>query len=77
MTSSVVRVLNSGNAGKDPFNGASGQVAVEYVLLLIVGVTIAGLIISLVVSRNPDSPGFIITKWMEIIQMIGGDVVDP
>jgi len=53
-----------------------GQVAVEYVLLLMVGVSIAALIVSMVVSRNSDSPGFIIVKWMQFIQLIGADVID-
>ena len=54
-----------------------GQVAVEYILLLFIGVSIASLVIALVVSRNPDSPGFLISKWRQIIELIGTDVIDP
>ena len=54
-----------------------GQIAVEYVLLLVIGVAVAALITSLVVSRNPDSPGFLIAKWRQIIELIGSDVIDP
>ena len=54
-----------------------GQVAVEYVLLLITGVAIASLIVSLVVSRSDTNPGFLVIKWQQIIDMIGSDVIDP
>ena len=54
----------------------SGQIVVEYVLLLVIGVTVALIITSLMVSRNPESPGFIIQKWVEILQVIGGDSAD-
>ncbi len=54
----------------------TGQVAVEYILLLAVGVTIAAIVTSLVVSRNDDSPGFLITKWKAIITLIGSDPIE-
>ena len=53
-----------------------GQIVVEYVLLMILGISIALLIITLSVSRNPDNPGFIIQKWYEIINFIGNDTAD-
>lgn len=55
----------------------SGQIAVEYILLLSLSVTIAVLISTLVVSRNPENPGFLIVKWREFIEFIAGDVIDP
>lgn len=54
-----------------------GQVAVEYVLLLIVGVAIWLALVNGLMSRNPNSPGMIIKKWSEIIQVIGQDRVEP
>ena len=55
---------------------AGGQIVVEYVLLLVVGVSIAALITSTVVSRNPDSPGFLVKKWVDMIKMVGEDTAD-
>jgi len=52
-----------------------GQVIVEYVLLLVVAVALATIIVTQVVQRNPDSPGFLIKKWGEIQKTIGDD--DP
>ena len=49
---------------------------VEYVLLLVVGVSVAMLITSKMVSRNSDSPGFLIKKWYDIIKTIGQDTSD-
>ncbi len=54
----------------------SGQIVVEYVLLLVVGVSIAALITTTMVSRNPDSPGFLVKKWMDLIKFVGEDTAD-
>ena len=54
----------------------SGQIVVEYVLLLMVGVMIATFITSLLVSRSDDNPGVLTTKWRQIIQTIAEDTVD-
>lgn len=57
-------------------NEENGQIIVEYVLLLVVAVSIAVLITSLLVSRSADEPGYLIVKWKQIIDAIGSDVVD-
>jgi len=49
---------------------------VEYVLLLVVGVSIAALITSSVVSRDSNNPGFLIQKWIAMITMVGEDTAD-
>ena len=53
-----------------------GQIAVEYILLLLVGIAVATLIVSQFVSRNPESPRFLVQKWQEIITLIGEDPAD-
>lgn len=55
---------------------SGGQIVIEYVLLLVVGVAVATLITSQMVSRNPNSPGFLVRKWLLIIQTIGADTAD-
>lgn len=57
-------------------SNAQGQIVLEYVLLLIIGVVIAVLITSLMFGRNPENPGFMITKWYQIIATIGADYAD-
>ena len=54
----------------------SGQIVLEYILLLVVGVAVAALITSRMVSRSQENPGFLIVKWMQIIQAIGQDTAD-
>ena len=56
--------------------GQSGQIVVEYVLLLVISVTIAFIITTSMVSRDPNNPGFLINKWVQIITMIGADEID-
>ena len=53
-----------------------GQVVVEYVLLLMVGVLIAFMLSNFMVSRSPSSTGFLIAKWYRIIVAIGADQAD-
>ena len=57
-------------------SGNSGQIVLEYVLLLMIGVSIAILITTTMVSRNPQSPGFLIKKWSDILNAIGEDTPD-
>lgn len=53
-----------------------GQIVVEYVLLLIISVSIAMLITTYMVSRNPESPGFLIKTWRIILDTMGADPAD-
>lgn len=53
-----------------------GQIVLEYVLLLVIGLTVAIIITSTMVSRNPERPGFLVSKWLQIIQTIGNDTPD-
>ncbi len=50
-----------------------GQIVLEYVLLLIIGVSLATLIITTMVRRDPENPGFLIKKWVEILEVVGQD----
>ena len=54
----------------------SGQIVVEYLLLLVVATVIALLISSQMVSRNSQAPGFLIQQWNMIITTIGADYAD-
>ncbi len=54
----------------------SGQIIVEYILLLVVGVAIAVGLTTVMVSRNEDSPGFVIQAWRGIIVAISSDPID-
>lgn len=53
-----------------------GQIVVEYVLLLVIGVSLAFLITSQMVSRSPENTGFLVKKWASIIKAIGADRAD-
>ena len=57
-------------------HGERGQIVVEYILLLVIGVAVATLITSTMVSRDPSNPGFLIAKWLAIIKTIGADTSD-
>ena len=63
-------------AKKSTFRKDSGQIVLEYILLLVAGVGMAALVTSTMISRNEQNPGFLIVKWMKIIQEIGKDQTD-
>jgi hypothetical protein len=53
-----------------------GQLVVEYILLVVVVALAAVLISRSMVGRDPDNPGIIITKWTQLLQMVGADLGD-
>ena len=55
---------------------SKGQIVVEYILLLMISVSIALVLTSMVVSRNPSDPGFLIKEWERLIKWIGEDYPD-
>lgn len=56
-------------------NKKSGQVVVEYVLLLLVAAGLALLISRTLISRNPDEPGIFTGKWQAMLQVIAQDLI--
>ena len=56
--------------------GQSGQIVVEYILLLAVAVVVAALITKTMISRDQDNPGFVLTAWRDVITTIGEDKPD-
>ncbi len=53
-----------------------GQIVVEYVLLLVMAVTMALIISTTMVGRNEDEPGFLISKWNALIRVVAQDQSD-
>lgn len=53
---------------------SSGQAVIEYVLLLVIVVGIAFLITDQLASRNPESPGLLISFWQQVLIFIGQDL---
>lgn len=54
---------------------SKGQVLLEYILLLVVTLAIAAMILRILVRKDPDEPGALLTRWNAIIKAIGED--DP
>lgn len=55
----------------------SGQIVVEYVLLLAIAVSLGMVIVTQLINRDPSEPGnsgAVIKKWSDIQQTIGDDV---
>ena len=52
----------------------SGQVLIEYMLLLTISVGLATLLVTSLISRKDGSEGIIIRSWSKILQSIGNDI---
>lgn len=70
-----MRAVNRSSANSILAN-RRGQIVVEYVLLLVIGVSLAFLITSQMVSRSSENTGFLVKKWIAIIKAIGSDKAD-
>jgi len=61
-------------------NKQDGQIAIEFILLLVVVVVLYMTIFNMVAKRDPggdpENSGFIIKAWSNIISTIGGDHPD-
>jgi hypothetical protein len=54
----------------------AGQIVVEYLLLLVIVVSLSALIIRQLASRDDQNPGVLIDKWNKIQIEIGKDLPD-
>ena len=54
----------------------AGQIVVEYVLLMVIAVSLSALIVRQLGSRDTDNPGVLVEKWHSIQVEIGKDVPD-
>ena len=54
----------------------AGQIVVEYVLLLVIAVSLSALIVRQLGSRDEDKPGVLVQKWHNIQVEIGKDIPD-
>ena len=58
---------------KDRVKNRSGQVVIEYILLLVLVTGLGAVIIKGLVSRNADEPGILVAKWQRILETIAQD----
>lgn len=50
-----------------------GQLIVEYILLIFIVVSISAILTKSLVGRGQENSGIIITKWGQLLNMIGND----
>ena len=58
------------------YKNKSGQVLVEYLLLMVIAVGCASLLTKQLVSRDAGKPGIITGAWQKILNNIGEDLPD-
>lgn len=58
--------------------GQSGQILIEYILLLLIGLTIGNMLVKQLTafSDEPDKQGIIIQRWISLWEEIGKDFPD-
>jgi hypothetical protein len=72
----IMRGQPSRQAVHKKLKANSGQVILEYILLLMIGVGVATFLTKQLVSRDPDAPGVITGTWSQINAAIGADIID-
>lgn len=55
------------------YKNQRGAFVLEYVLLLVACVAMAGLIRATMVNRDPNNQGFVFTTWEKVLQIIAED----
>ena len=73
MGSESCQNITSGSQRIGFFSRQRGQVVVEYVLLLVVGIALAMIILNALAKKDPENPGALIKKWEEIRRQIATD----
>ncbi len=68
--------MGSFKRGQGKRSSQRGQIVFEFVLLLVLSITIATMVSKRLVNRSPDEPGFLISAWSRISQTVGNDIVD-
>ncbi len=65
-------------ANRKPGRGQSdsGQIIIEYILLLIIAVTVAAIITRAMIGRGDDGNGWVLDTWAAINTEIGKDKAD-
>ena len=51
-----------------------GQIFLEYILLVLVMVTVGGIIVKGLINRDPDNQGALIKQWSRVLTLIGEDL---
>lgn len=54
----------------------SGQIVIEYILLLVIAVAISAILVRGLANRTEGSEGLIVERWKMIQQEIGNDLPD-
>ena len=76
MLSSFHRYPHSIHSEKSNLRQNKGQIVVEYILLLMVAVSLATLIVNQMVKRDADNPGVVVKAWSDLIIFISQDKSD-
>lgn len=53
-----------------------GQLVIEYILLLVIAVTIGAILVRGLVNRSENSPGIVVERWKKIQAEVGEEIPD-
>ncbi|MCC6138594.1 MAG: hypothetical protein IT287_08170 [Bdellovibrionaceae bacterium] len=68
--------MRSRAQGQEKRSSQRGQIVFEFVLLLVISITIATMVSKKMISRDPENPGFLTGAWAKMSQAIGADIID-
>lgn len=62
--------------GQEKRSSQRGQIVFEFILLMVISITIATMVSKKMVSRDPGDPGFLVSAWARMSQAVGSDIID-
>lgn len=54
----------------------SGQIILEYILLLVISVSVATYLTKKLVGKDPEDAGIVTSAWSQINSAIGADIIE-
>ncbi len=71
-----MRAPHPGQSPRSKLRGDSGQIVLEYILLLVISVSVATYLTKKLVGKDPEDAGIVTSTWSEINSAIGADIIE-
>jgi hypothetical protein len=71
-----MRASHSRQSPRAKLRNDSGQIVLEYILLLVISVSVATYLTKKLVGKDPEDAGIVTSAWAQINSAIGADIIE-
>lgn len=71
-----IRAPYSRQSPRAKLRSDSGQIVLEYILLLVISVSVATYLTKKLVGKDPEDAGIVTSAWAQINSAIGADIIE-